>query len=226
MLSGASPIIPADDRRAAELRAEMVERQLRKRGIRDERVLRAMLTVPRHIFVRADSLETAYSDHPLEIGEGQTISQPFMVAFMAEALELTGAEKLLDVGAGSGYSAAVHSQLASRVFAIEASSILAERARATLANLGYANITLRTGDGSLGWPDEAPFDAICVAAAAPSVPAPLTDQLSDGGQLVIPIGAGAEQDLVLVQKKNGGLHSKTIGYCRFVPLTGQHGFVC
>ena len=225
-MSGASPIIPADDRRAAELRAEMVERQLRKRGIRDERVLRAMLAVPRHLFVRADSLETAYSDHPLEIGEGQTISQPFMVAFMAEALELTGAEKLLDVGAGSGYSAAVYSQLASRVFAIEASAILAERARSTLANLGYANIMLRIGDGSLGWPEEAPFDAICVAAAAPAVPAPLTDQLSEGGRLVIPIGAGSEQDLVLVRKKNGALHSKTIGYCRFVPLTGQHGFVC
>jgi protein-L-isoaspartate(D-aspartate) O-methyltransferase len=218
--------ISADDAHAASLRREMVERQLRKRGIHGERVLSAMLAVPRHIFVPAESLEEAYSDRPLEIGEQQTISQPFMVAFMAEALELTGGEKLLDVGAGSGYSAAVHSRLAARVFAIELSPILADRARHTIDQLSITNVALRVGDGSLGWPEEAPFDAICVAAAAPSVPHPLTEQLAEGGRLVIPIGSSENQDLIVVRKSHGGLNSKTIGHCRFVPLTGKHGFVC
>lgn len=220
------PSISADDPRADSLRREMVERQLRKRGIRDERVLSAMLAIPRHVFVPAESLEDAYSDRPLEIGEYQTISQPFMVAFMAEALELTGAEKLLDVGAGSGYSAAVHSRLAASVFAIELSQVLADRARATLEQLSITNIALRVGDGSLGWPEEAPFEAICVAAAAPSVPRPLTEQLAEGGRLVIPVGSSEQQDLVLVRKTHAGLNSRTIGHCRFVPLTGKHGFVC
>lgn len=218
--------VSATDPQAAALRLEMVERQLRKRGIRDERVLQAISAVPRHMFVRADTLEAAYSDHPLDIGEGQTISQPFMVAFMAEALALTRKEKLLDVGAGSGYSAAVHSLLAAQVFAIEASPVLADRAHSMLSHLAYGNITLTVGDGSLGWPAEAPFDAICVAAAAPAIPKPLTEQLAEAGRLVIPIGPASEQDLVLVRKTSGEIHSKTIGYCRFVPLIGAHGFAC
>jgi protein-L-isoaspartate(D-aspartate) O-methyltransferase len=213
-----------DDARSNALRREMVETQIRARGVRAERVLEAMLAVPRHAFVPGESLEAAYSDHPLNIGEGQTISQPYIVAAMAEALELRGGEKLLDVGTGSGYSAAILSMLGAQVFTIETHASLAELASSTLAQIGCANIALRTGDGSQGWPEAAPFDAITVAAAAPCIPNPLVEQLGEGGRMVIPVGNAQEQELVLVRKSQGEVTSITISYCRFVPLTGQYGF--
>jgi protein-L-isoaspartate(D-aspartate) O-methyltransferase len=214
----------SDDARTLSLRQDMVAKQIRARGIRSERVLAAMLAVPRHAFVPEETLEAAYADKPLDIGERQTISQPYMVAAMAEALDLQPGEKVLDVGTGSGYSAAILSMLGAHVFTIEKHVSLAERARRTLAQLGCANISMRTGDGSAGWPEAAPFDAISVAAAAPSVPQPLIEQLADGGRLVIPIGDSNEQELVLVRKQKNGIISKNLTSCRFVPLTGQFGF--
>jgi protein-L-isoaspartate(D-aspartate) O-methyltransferase len=202
----------------------MVVKQLRGRGIHDERVLDAMLSVPRHEFVPVECLEFAYADQPIAIGKGQTISQPYMVASMAEALQLTGIEKVLEIGAGSGYAAAVLSRLAATVCTIESDPELANSANGRLARLGYANVNVRTGDGSAGLTDAAPFDAITVAAAAPCVPQPLMDQLADGGRMVIPVGPGDTQILMLVRKQNGKIHTSTLENCRFVPLTGRFGF--
>lgn len=212
-----------NDPHFADARRSMVEKQLRARGIRSERVLQAMAAVPRHAFVPADAIEFAYADHPIAIGEGQTISQPFMVAAIAEGLELEGRETVLEVGAGSGYSAAVLSLLADRIFSIEAHQSLALKARETLARLGYSNVDVRCGDGSAGLPDEAPFDAIAVAAAAPKIPAPLTEQLAEGGRLVIPVGPADEQELLLVRREGGRSVISRLHFCRFVPLTGQYG---
>jgi len=202
----------------------MVETQIRARGIHSQRVLDAMLAVPRHAFVPEHSIEAAYSDRPLDIGEGQTISQPYIVAAMAHAFDLHGGEKLLDVGTGSGYSAAILSMLGARVFTIETHASLAERAQRAFDLIGCAIISMRTGDGSLGWPEEAPFDAIAVAAAAPGIPQPLVEQLAEGGRLVIPIGDTQEQELTLVRKIAGVVNSFRLTPCRFVPLKGQHGF--
>jgi len=202
----------------------MVEKQLRARGIRDERVLRAMLSVPRHEFVVEAGRALSYADQPLAIGKDQTISQPFMVAYMLEALQLTGKEKALEVGTGSGYAAAVLSQLCETVYTIESSAELARTARERLARLGFANVIVRAGDGSAGMPDAAPFDAIVVAAAAPSLPPPLVDQLAEGGRLAVPIGRGDTQILVLARKVGGEIRLRELEHCRFVPLTGQFGF--
>ena len=206
------------------LRREMVERQLRARGIRDERVLNAMLTVARHEFVPAEFRNLSYEDRPISIGEEQTISQPFMVASMAEALHLTGDEKILEVGTGSGYAAAVLSQLANFVYSVETRPALAIAARERLARLGFANVSVHTADGSLGLMEAAPYDAIVVAAAAPLVPQPLVDQLAEGGRLVVPVGQEETQDLVFVQRREGAIRSQVLYQCRFVPLTGRHGF--
>src|SRR5258708_31412118 len=165
----------------------MVERQLRKRGIRDERVLAAMFSVPRHEFVPAEFAAEAYSDRPLPIGHGQTISQPFMVAAMAEALQLSGGERVLEIGAGSGYQAAVLSLLAREVHTVEMHEELAADSAQRLQRLGYTNVRVHVGDGTLGWPDAAPFDAIVVTAAAPEIPPPLAAELSNGGRMVIPV---------------------------------------
>jgi len=208
----------------AALRREMVDGQLRARGIRDGRVLNAMLTVPREEFVPADSRDFSYEDRPISIGEEQTISQPFMVASMAEALHLNGNEKLLEVGTGSGYAAAVLSRLVNVVHTVESRPALAIAAQERLARLGFANVIVHTGDGSLGLNEAAPFDAIAVAAAAPIVPQPLVDQLAEGGRFVIPIGGEDTQELVFVQRRGGTIHSQTLYSCRFVPLTGRYGF--
>jgi protein-L-isoaspartate(D-aspartate) O-methyltransferase len=202
----------------------MVANQLRARGICDERVLDAMLSVPRHEFVPADHRDISYADQPIAIGDGQTISQPYMVASMAQALRLTGKEKVLEIGAGSGYAAAVLSRLAATVSTIEIDPELAKSAMERLARLVYANVSVRMGDGSAGLLDEAPFDAIVVAAAAPSVPQPFIEQLAEGGSLVIPVGADETQILMLVRNESGQIHSSTLEHCRFVPLTGQYGF--
>jgi protein-L-isoaspartate(D-aspartate) O-methyltransferase len=208
----------------AALRREMVAKQLRGRGIRDERVLEAMLIVPRHEFVPVEHRSLSYADQPISIGEEQTISQPYMVASMAETLQLSGDEKVLEIGTGSGYAAAVLSLLAAIVYTIESRPALAISAGQRLARLGFANVIVRIGDGSRGLAEAAPYDAIAVAAAAPSVPQPLADELADDGRLVIPVGAGDTQILLLVRKQGGKIHSRAIEKCRFVPLTGQYGF--
>jgi protein-L-isoaspartate(D-aspartate) O-methyltransferase len=208
----------------AAARGEMVARQLRGR-IRSERVLQAMLRVPRHEFVGAELRARAYDDCPLPIGEGQTISQPFMVASMSEELELAGSERVLEVGTGSGYQAAVLALLAREVFTIESSAALALAARERLARLGgYENVHVHTGDGTLGLAELAPFDAIVVTAGAPEIPGPLVAQLAEGGRIVAPVGGGEEQRLMCGQKVEGKLRVAGLYRCRFVPLVGRHGW--
>jgi protein-L-isoaspartate(D-aspartate) O-methyltransferase len=212
---------------AAEYQAarhDMVARQIRDRGIHSTRVLHAMESVPRHLFVPPEHVFAAYADEPLPIGEGQTISQPFMVAAMAEALELEGPERVLEVGAGSGYQAAVLSLLAREVTAVETQPALAASARDRLARLGYSNVRVEEGDGSLGWPFAAPYDAILVTAAAPAVPQPLVDQLAEGGRLVIPVGKAEHQELLQIVKREGCTTEKSLYACRFVPLLGRYGW--
>jgi protein-L-isoaspartate(D-aspartate) O-methyltransferase len=202
----------------------MVERQLRRRGITDERVLAAMARVPRHLFVPEHLRHLAYEDGALPIGQGQTISQPYIVATICSLMQLEGDERVLDVGAGSGYQAAVLAELAAEVVTIERVPELAERARQALALAGYDKVEVRVGDGSLGVPDRAPFDGIAVAAAAPAIPPALYDQLVDGGRLVLPRGGRWGQDLVLVERTPDGPVERTSVSCRFVPLVGAEGF--
>jgi protein-L-isoaspartate(D-aspartate) O-methyltransferase len=203
----------------------MIETQIRKRGIADPRVLGAMAAVPRHEFVPAQFRAAAYADKPLPIGEGQTISQPFMVAAMTQALELTGPERVLEIGTGSGYQAAVLSMLASEVFSVESRTPLALAAQERLTRLGYANVHVHNGDGSAGLPDAAPYDAILVTAAAPGIPSVFTGQLREGGRLVIPVGDQDNQNLVQARLREGKLRSRTLLGCRFVPLLGRYGWI-
>jgi protein-L-isoaspartate(D-aspartate) O-methyltransferase len=202
----------------------MVERQLRRRGITDERVLQAMGRVPRELFVPEHLQHFAYADGALPIGYEQTISQPFIVATICSLLALEGDERALDVGTGSGYQAAVLAELADEVVTIERVPELAERARSALRRAGYDNVEVRVGDGSVGVPGRAPFDAIAVAAAAPTVPQALYDQLADGGRLVLPRGGRSGQELVLVERTPDGPVERTSVSCRFVPLLGEEGF--
>ncbi len=202
----------------------MVTLQLRDRGVRDERVLEAMGRVPRHHFVPADRAAEAYGDHPLPIGEGQTISQPYIVAAMLEALALRAQDSVLEIGTGSGYQAAVLCELCRRVYSIERYANLSRRAQETLTRLGYANFELRVEDGSLGWPEAAPFDAIVVSAAVPRVPVALFEQLREGGRLILPVGSQLSQELQLVRKQSGVALLTHLDGCRFVPLVGSSGF--
>jgi protein-L-isoaspartate(D-aspartate) O-methyltransferase len=205
--------------------AEMVQSQLRTRGIVDPRVLQAMLTIPREQFVPLEYRENAYADAPLPIGHDQTITQPYMTALMAQCLELRGTEKVLDVGTGSGFHAAVLASLASQVFSIERIPELVEKARENLRRAGLdRNITLICGDGSVGLPEESPFDAISVAAASPSVPTALLAQLNDPGRLVIPVGSRDDQDLHVIRKEDGKITTRLVSGCRFVPLVGREGW--
>jgi protein-L-isoaspartate(D-aspartate) O-methyltransferase len=206
------------------LRAHMVDTQIKARGIKDDRVLDAMRKVPRHLFVPADGLEAAYSDRPLPIGSGQTISQPYMVAAMSEALGLKGPEKVLEVGTGSGYQAAVLAELARRVITTERVPELAEEARKTLRDLGYANVEVILTDGSKGYPAEAPFDAIMVTAGAPEIPGVLVEQLAEGGRLVIPVGSSYQQTLMRLTKRGGEEKTEALEGCVFVPLIGEYGW--
>jgi protein-L-isoaspartate(D-aspartate) O-methyltransferase len=208
----------------AAARHEMVARQIRARGILSPRVLGVMSTVARHEFVPAAAQASAYSDEPLPIGGGQTISQPFMVAAMTDALRLSGTERMLEIGGGCGYQAAVLSLLAQDVIVVELQPALASASRERLARLGYANVRVEEGDGSLGWPAGAPYDAILVSAAAPAIPPPLLEQLAEGGRLVIPVGGSDRQDLVRIIKRPGGLAQESLCACRFVPLLGRHGW--
>jgi protein-L-isoaspartate(D-aspartate) O-methyltransferase len=203
----------------------MVERQLRQRGIQDERVLAAMYKVPRHEFVARQSWGEAYADHPVLIGEQQTTSQPYMIAAMVQAAQITPEDRVLEIGAGSGYQTAILAELAKEVFAVERYPSLAETARQTLERMGYRNVKIIAGDGSLGLAEFAPYAAIIVSAAAPRVPPALVQQLAPGGRLVIPVGDTHQQVLQLVQRdEQGNITVQTLEGCRFVPLIGQQGF--
>jgi protein-L-isoaspartate(D-aspartate) O-methyltransferase len=208
----------------AELRASMVERQLRRRGISDEQVLEAMATVPREHFVPVDVRRSAYNDSALPIGHEQTISQPWVVAAICQALHLEGGENVLEIGTGSGYSAAVLAQLAKHVVSIERVPELGEWARERLGELDTENVEVIVGDGSRGHPEAAPYDAIAVHAATPEAPHSLLSQLSADGRLVVPISTGSADLLTAFVRENGRLHQETIGPCRFVPLIGAEGF--
>jgi protein-L-isoaspartate(D-aspartate) O-methyltransferase len=203
-------------------RKHMVEHQIISRGVKDDRVLDAMLKVPRHLFVGEDLQDLAYSDQPLPIGEGQTISQPYMVALMTELLRLKGEEKVLEIGTGSGYQTAVLAELAREVYTIEIVENLAQKAKKLLEYLGYQNIWLKTGDGYFGWEEYAPFDVIIVTCGPDDVPQPLVDQLTEDGRLVIPVGY-AYQILTILEKIRGKLRKRESISCRFVPMTGEHG---
>ena len=205
-------------------RHRMVAEQLRARGIRDDRVLAAMARIPRHRFVQEALAGRAYGDIPLPIGDGQTISQPYMVALMSEALGLHGGERVLEVGTGSGYQTAVLAELAGKVYSVERVRSLADRALQLLGDLGYYTIRIRVGDGSLGWTEEAPFDAIIVTAGAPEVPAPLAAQLAEGGRLVAPVGGASAQVLRRVTRRGKGAVVEDLVGCVFVKLVGAGGW--
>ena len=202
----------------------MVAHQIEKRGVRSPIVLAAMRSVPRHEFVPEDRRHQSYGDHPVPIGEGQTISQPYMVAAMTEILDLTDTTRVLEIGTGCGYQTAVLAEIAGSVLTIERISVLAARARTRLTALGYGNIDYRVCDGTRGWPEEAPFDAILITAAAPRIPPSLLDQLRDPGVLVAPVGDAGMQDLVSVRRKGGRDDKKVHFRCTFVPLVGEEGF--
>jgi protein-L-isoaspartate(D-aspartate) O-methyltransferase len=206
------------------LREAMVANQIEMRGVRDARVLAAMRTVPRHHFVPAYQQGSAYRDSPLPIGQGQTISQPYIVALMSEMLELEGDERVLEIGTGSGYQAAILAQLAAEVISVERFASLAQEARERLAELEVDNVRVEVGDGSLGWPSHAPYDAIIVTAASPKVPPPLEEQLAEGGRLVVPAGQRYTQSLVRVWRRGGRLKRETTIGVAFVPLIGEHGW--
>ena len=210
--------------RYARERERMVDEQLAGRGVTDPRVVAAMLRVPRHRFVQEALRARAYGDHPLPIGEEQTISQPFIVGLMTSLLELSGREKVLEVGTGSGYQTAVLAALARRVCSIERLPRLAERARAILESLGSDNVWVRVGNGALGWPDEAPFDRIIVTAGGPSIPPPLVQQLADGGRMVLPVGSHENQTLTVVENVGGEIRQHPHGECKFVKLVGKYAW--
>ncbi len=202
----------------AAQRQRMVEQQLKPRGIKDERVLAAMAKVPREEFVPADARPSAYEDGPLPIGYDQTISQPYVVAFMTEQLRPRQSDRVLEIGSGSGYQAAILGELVAEIYTIEIVEPLAKSAEATLQRLGYNNVHIKVGDGYKGWPEEAPFDAIIVTCAPQKVPQPLIDQLKDGGRMVIPVGERFAQQLYLLEKKNGQLKESITLPVRFVPM--------
>jgi len=205
-------------------RRTMVDSQLRARGIRDERILAAMLRVPRHEFVSGEYRDQVYEDHPIPIGEGQTVSQPYIVAIMLEALALDPSDTVLEVGTGSGYQTALLAELTRQVYSVERHPSLARTAQAALARLGYTNAEVFLGDGSHGLPERAPFDAIVVSAAAPQIPPPLFQQLREAGRMVIPVGPAHAQELQLVRKQSGQPVVTNLEGCRFVPLIGSEAY--
>jgi protein-L-isoaspartate(D-aspartate) O-methyltransferase len=202
-------------------RERMVTEQIASRSVKDPATLEALRTVPRHLFVPAPAVAEAYEDHPIPIGHGQTVSQPYIVAFMTEALALPAGATVLEIGTGSGYQAAVLAQIASRVYSIEIVPQLAEEARDRLNRLGYRNVEVRAGDGYRGWPEVGPFDGIIVTAAAPRIPEPLQEQLKDGARLVIPVGEEDTQELMVVTRRGGRYEERRVLPVRFVPMTGK-----
>jgi len=214
-------LVAAGDKKESD-RMQMIERDIRGRGISDAAVLRAMGAVQRHLFVDSRFRDQAYGDHPLPIGEGQTISQPYVVALMTEVLRLRPSDRVLEVGTGSGYQAAVLAMIVKEVYTIEIVEPLADRAEKLLAELGYRNVTVKSGDGYLGWEEHAPFDAIIITAAAGRIPPPLVSQLREGGRLVMPLGNTVfSQTLILATKRNGKLDVREIAPVAFVPMTGE-----
>lgn len=206
----------------AEQRARMVSRQIENRGVTNAEVLAAMRKVPRHLFVPERYRKYAYADHPLPIGEGQTISQPYIVGYMTDVLRLKPGDRILEVGTGSGYQAAVLAELGCKVYSIEIIDALAQRARKTLRELEYRNVYIKTGDGYQGWAEEAPFDAVIVTCAPEDIPKPLVEQLKQGGRMIIPVGkSDGIQQLVLAVKQDGRLSSRSVMPVRFVPMVGQ-----
>ena len=207
-----------------EARQQMVDRQLAGRGITDERVLQAMREIPRHRFVPEDMWDMAYRDTPLPIGHGQTISQPYIVAYMTQMLHVSPDDRVLEVGTGSGYQVAILSRLAKQVYTIERVEELAQCAERVLKELGYGNVAFRIGDGGYGWPEVAPFDAVIVTAAAPEVPQPLVDQLAEDAHLVAPVGPAGYQELVRLTKQGERAATEHLVPVAFVPLVGEHGW--
>jgi len=223
MISALSPyLIYGDSKEIEALRNRMVDQQIRRRGVEDTRVLNAMSQVPRHRFVPKGRVSEAYADHPLPIGEGQTISQPYIVALMTERLKLTGGERVLEIGTGSGYQAAILAEVAKEIFTMEIKEKLHERSTETLKSLNFSNIRTRHGDGYFGWKEAAPFDAIMITAAVNHIPPPLIKQLKDGGKLTLPLGNPfSYQNLVLVTKQGEDVIVKQITGVLFVPMTGH-----
>jgi len=209
---------------ASRLREMMVTRQLEPRGITNRRVLEAFLDVPRDEFVPGVDLTESYGDHPIPIGEGQTISQPYMVAVMTQCLKLTGEEKVLEIGTGSGYQAAILSRLAGTVYSVERIESIARRTEELLRRKNYDNILIKVGDGTLGWPEYGPYDGIIVTAGSPGIPSPLVEQLAEGGRLVIPAGSGYSQRLLVLTRIGDEIIQRDEGGCVFVPLIGEYGW--
>ncbi len=205
-------------------RERMIQDQIVARSISDRKVIEALRRVPRHLFVGEGFRDRAYGDYPLPIGEGQTVSQPYMVALMTQALALQGHEKVLEIGTGSGYQTAVLAEIVPRVFSVERLTPLARRARQLLDELGYHGVTIRTSDGTRGWAEEAPFDAIIVTAGAPDVPEKIPEQLGEGGRMVIPVGDAQSQSLLRITRHDGEFIRETLGGCVFVKLIGQYGW--
>jgi len=206
------------------LQEEMVTQQIMRRGVVTPRVIEAFRKVPRHLFVPEEFWSHSYNDHPLPIGEGQTISQPYMVALMTDLLDLKEDEKALEIGTGSGYQAAILAELAKEVYTIERHKVLAERAEKLLKDLNYPNVKVLVGDGTKGWKEFSPYQKIIVTASAPDVPEPLFEQLDETGKLVIPIGGRWSQDLILIEKRKGKMIKRSICGCVFVPLIGEYGY--
>ncbi|MCF8110383.1 MAG: protein-L-isoaspartate(D-aspartate) O-methyltransferase [Desulfobacteraceae bacterium] len=213
-----------DSPRYKRQREAMVRNQIEARGVSDPKVLEAMRRVPRHLFVNEALRDQAYNDHPLPIGEQQTISQPYIVAMMTEALQVDQEDRVLEIGTGSGYQAAVLAEIAYRVYTIERNRTLYENARKIFEQLGYYNIISRYSDGTIGWREESPFDAIIITAGAPEIPKPLMDQLAIGGRMVVPVGSSFSQKMAKVVKEEQGIHQTDLGGCRFVRLVGQYGW--
>jgi protein-L-isoaspartate(D-aspartate) O-methyltransferase len=213
-----------DPRKYQRLRESMVKNQIEARGITDPAVLRAMRTVPRHLFVSEALMDQAYADNPLPIGEQQTISQPYIVAHMTQALQLNSDDRVLEIGTGSGYQAAILSEIVFRVYTIETIRSLHMNARKLFDELKYTNIVTRYADGTNGWKDESPFDAIIITAGAPDIPKPRVDQRVMGGRMVLPVGDRLTQDMVKLYRDEDGIHQSKLGGCRFVKLVGDHGW--
>lgn len=213
-----------ESKKYASRRREMVEKQIASRGVTDPLVISAMTKVPRHLFVSEALVDSAYEDFPLPIGEGQTISQPYIIAEMTQSLNLKGQERVLEIGTGSGYQAAILAQIVYKVYTIERNNALFLQTRKLFDKLKYHNIVTRYSDGTQGWKQESPFDAIIVTAGGQNIPSPLIEQLSMGGRLVMPVGDNFSQELIQLEKTEGGIKTTNLGACRFVKLIGQHGW--
>ena len=213
-----------ESKKFARRRKEMVEQQIISRGVSDPSVIRAMSGVPRHLFVSEALVDSAYGDFPLPIGEGQTISQPFIIAEMTQSLMLKGNERVLEIGTGSGYQAAILAQIVYKVYTIERNNMLFLQTRKLFDTLKYHNIVTKYSDGTQGWKQESPFDAIIITAAGRQIPSPLIDQLAVGGRLVMPVGGSFSQELIRLEKNENGIKTTNLGACRFVKLIGQHGW--